>query len=51
MSKFKQLVKKLEKKGMSPSAAAGTAYDEGRAKYGKKEMARKAAAGRRKAHR
>lgn len=45
-SKFNQMVAKLKKKGAkSPKALA--AYI-GRKKYGKKGMARKAAAGRRK---
>lgn len=48
-SKFKKLVGKLERKGKSPSQAAGIAYKVGVKKFGKAGMARKAAAGRKKA--
>lgn len=46
---FKKLVGKLEKKGYSKRYASGVAAKVGRAKYGAKGMARKAAAGRRRA--
>jgi hypothetical protein len=49
-SKFKKLVSKLEKKGLSAKQAGGVAYKAGVAKFGKKKMASKAAAGRKKAH-
>ncbi len=51
MSKFKELVKKLEAKGKSPEQAGGIAYKVGVKKFGKAGMAKKAAAGRRKAGR
>lgn len=47
--KFKKLVAKLEKKGISAKRAGGIAYAAGKKKYGAKGMAKKAAAGRRKA--
>ena len=48
MSKFKQLVRKLEGKGKSADQAAGIAAKVGREKYGKAGMEAKAAAGRKK---
>jgi hypothetical protein len=48
-SKFKKMVTALEAKGMSKAEAGGVAYKAGVAKYGKKKMAAKAAAGRRAA--
>lgn len=48
MSKFKQLVRKLEGKGKSADQAAGIAAKVGREKYGKSGMEAKAAAGRKK---
>ncbi|MGH7441929.1 MAG: hypothetical protein ACREKE_04560 [bacterium] len=47
MSKFKKLVGKLKKRGGVKHPKALAAYI-GRKKYGKKGMAKKAAAGRRK---
>lgn len=49
MGAFKKLVGKLERKGLSKKEAGGIAYIQGRKKYGAAGMARKAAAGRRKA--
>lgn len=49
MSAFKKLQGKLEAKGNSKKDAAAIAASIGRKKYGKKGMAKKAAAGRRKA--
>lgn len=46
---FKKLVKNLENQGKSPKQAGGIAYAIGAKKYGKQGMARKAAAGRKKA--
>jgi hypothetical protein len=51
MSKFKALVKKLVASGKSETAAKKIAYSIGVNKYGKKGMAKKAAAGRKKARR
>tara|TARA_R110000744_G_scaffold291275_1_gene401902 strand:+ start:32 stop:193 length:162 start_codon:yes stop_codon:yes gene_type:complete len=51
MSKFKALVKKLMADGKSETAAKKIAYTAGVNKYGKKGMARKAAAGAKKARR
>jgi hypothetical protein len=51
MSKFKQLVDKLMSDGKSRTAAEKIAYTAGVNKYGKKGMARKAAAGMKKARR
>ena len=48
MSKFNKLVKKLMSQGKSETAAKKIAYSIGANKYGKKGMARKAAAGVRK---
>lgn len=48
MSKFKQLVRKLEGKGKSPEQAKGIAAKVGMQKYGKAGMQAKAAAGRKK---
>jgi|TARA_R100000935_G_scaffold56548_1_gene88369 hypothetical protein len=48
MSKFKVMVKKLMGQGKSEKAAKAIAYSIGVNKYGKKGMARKAAAGRRR---
>lgn len=45
MGKFKALVKKLMSQGKSETAAKKIAYSIGVNKYGKKGMARKAAAG------
>lgn len=49
MSKFKQLVDKLESKGMSEKEAGGIAYNQGVKKYGKRKMLQMAIAGRKKA--
>ena len=49
MGKFKALVKKLMSQGKSETAAKKIAYSIGVNKYGKKGMARKAAAGAKKA--
>lgn len=46
---FKRLVGKLERQGKSESSAKKIAAAVGRKKYGKAGMARKAAAGRRRA--
>lgn len=46
---FKRLTKKLESQGKSASSAKKIAYAAGAKKYGKAGMARKAAAGRKKA--
>ena len=51
MSKFKALVKKLMAAGKSRTAAQKIAYSIGVNKYGKKGMARKAAAGAKRAKR
>lgn len=48
---FKKLSKKIQRKGKSKASADRIAASIGRKKYGKKGMARKAAAGRRKARR
>ena len=48
MSKFKQLVTTLEKKGASPTVAKKEAGAIGIARYGKKVMEQKATAGRAK---
>ena len=48
MSKFKQLVTKLESKAKSADQAKGIAAKVGMEKYGKKVMEQKAAAGRAK---
>jgi hypothetical protein len=49
MSKFDQMVKKLEAQGHSNMSAKAIAAYIGRKKFGAKGMAAKAAAGRRKA--
>lgn len=49
MKKFKELVAKLEGKGMNANEAGAVAYKAGVKKYGKRSMLRKAATGRRKA--
>jgi|TARA_Y100001973_G_C5203316_1_gene339499 hypothetical protein len=49
MSRFQALVNKLIGQGKSPSSARKIAYSIGVKKYGKAGMARKAAAGRRRA--
>lgn len=51
MSKFAALVKKLTAKGHSEDSARRIAYSIGVKKYGRRAMARKAAAGRRRASR
>lgn len=48
VSKFKQMVGKLKKTGKSQESAEKIAAYIGRKKYGKKGMAKKAAAGRRR---
>jgi len=49
MGAFKNLVSKLEAKGLPAKEAGGIAYNEGKAKYGKAGMAAKAKAGMKKA--
>jgi hypothetical protein len=50
MSKFEKLAKKIEsKEGYSPEAAKATAAKIGIAKFGRKKMVEKSAAGRKKA--
>jgi hypothetical protein len=49
MSKFKELVNKLEAKGLPAKEAGGIAYNQGVKKYGAAGMYKKALAGRRKA--
>jgi len=51
MGKFKQLVNKLMSEGKAETAAKKIAYTAGVNKYGKKGMARKAAAGMKRARR
>ncbi len=51
MSKFAALVKKLTAKGHTEDSARRIAYSIGVKKYGRRAMARKAAAGRRRASR
>lgn len=51
MSKFAALVEKLTAKGHSEGSARRIAYSVGVKKYGRRAMARKAAAGRRRAAR
>jgi hypothetical protein len=51
MGAFTKLKSSLMKKGYSAAAAGSIAYKAGVAKYGAKGMAKKAAAGRRKAKR
>lgn len=51
MSKFERLVGKLTAKGHTEDSARRIAYSIGVKKYGRRAMARKAAAGRRKAAR
>lgn len=48
---FKRGVSALERKDMSAQEAGGIMYNRGRAKFGKRGMARKAIAGRRRAAR
>ena len=50
-SKFKRLSRKIQKKGKSKASADRIAAAIGRKKYGRAGMARKAAAGRRRAAR
>jgi len=51
-TRFKKLVKGIEAKGKSPEAAKAIAASVGRNKYGAKDMAQAAAAGRKgKVHR
>jgi len=51
VSKFERLVGKLTAKGHTEDSARRIAYSIGVRKYGRRAMARKAAAGRRKASR
>lgn len=51
MSKFAALVEKLTAKGHTEDSARRIAYSVGVKKYGRRAMARKAAAGRRRAAR
>jgi len=46
--RFAKLVGKLEKKGKSPAMAKGIAAKVGREKYGAKDMAKMAAAGKKR---
>jgi hypothetical protein len=48
---FKRLVRKFRAQGKSKKRAGGLAYTIGKKKYGKRGMARKAAAGRRRGRR